>query len=175
MYEIIESKVAFDGKIIDVIHDKVVIEENREVMREVVKHVGAATILPVDENGDIYFVRQYRHPAKQKVLEIPAGTLEPNEKPEVCAYRELEEEIGYVSSNITFLTKIYPAVGYSSEVIHIYLAKDLVQTAQNLDPDEFVEIEKYSLKETLKLIKDGEIIDSKTIIAILFYKEFCTV
>jgi ADP-ribose pyrophosphatase len=170
MYEVLKRDKILDAGIFNVYRDEVVLEKERPVSRVVVEHVGAAAIIPIDGDGKIFFVRQYRHAAKQRVLEIPAGTLSKGEAPEICAMRELEEEIGYKTDSVTYLNKFYPAIGYSNEVIYVYYAKNLVKTAQNLDPDEYILVEKYSAQEALELIKTGEIIDAKTIAAILFYK-----
>ena len=172
MYEVTKHEKILDAGIFNVYRDEVVLEKERPVARVVIEHVGAAAVVPVDGDGKIFFVRQYRHAAKKRVLEIPAGTLSKGEAPELCALRELEEEIGYKSDSVTYLNKIYPAIGYSNEVIYVYYAKNLVKTAQNLDPDEYILVEKYSLPEALELIKTGEILDAKTISAILFYKYF---
>lgn len=170
MYEIVSHNVVYKGKIIDVFHDEVILERNVPVIREVVDHKGASAILPIDKDGLLLLVRQYRHPALEKVLEIPAGVLEKDEDPKVCAARELEEETGFKSNNIIFLTKMYTAIGFSNEMLYIYVAKDLELGSQNFDTDEFMTIEKYTLDEAVNMIYSGEIKDSKTIVAILMYK-----
>lgn len=118
----------------------------------------------------MYFVRQYRHAFEEEILEIPAGIKEYKEDPKVCAARELEEEIGYKANKLTYLMDIRTAVGFSNEIISLYLAEDLVSSAQNLDEDEFVEIEKYPLDTAIKMIETGEISDSKTILALFCLK-----
>lgn len=172
-YKLVKSEMAFKGRIISVNHDTIVLPDGREAVREIVKHGGAAAILPVDSDGNIILVRQYRHSARELALEIPAGCLEKNEAPEVCAVRELEEEVGVKTGKVTYMTKFYSSIGFCDEVIHLYLAEDLVETQQNFDEDEFITLEKYSLDEALNLITTGKIIDSKTILAILFYKSIC--
>lgn len=170
MYEIVSHNVVYKGKIINVFHDEVILERDVPVIREVVDHKGASAILPIDKDGMLLLVRQYRHPALEKVLEIPAGVLEKDEDPKICAARELEEETGFKSDNITFLTKMYTAIGFSNEMLYIYVAKDLELGNQNFDTDEFMTIEKYTLDEAVNMIYSGEIKDSKTIVAILMYK-----
>ncbi len=172
-YSIVSSKEMYNGKIFKVLQDEIVLPNGKIATRDIVEHRGAAAVVPVDKDGNIIFVRQHRHPASSMILEIPAGKLEINEDPFDCASRELEEEIGYKSDNIQLMFKTYMAVGYSTELIYIYLATNLIKTEQNLDEDEFVEIETYSLSKALTMIKNGEIVDSKTIASILYYKEFC--
>jgi len=169
--KIIKSEKVYKGKIIDVVNDVIELPDSRHAVREVVKHIGATAIVPVDKDGNIIFVRQYRHPALDYVLEIPAGTLEAGEDPFICAKRELEEETGYKSEDISFVFKFYSAIGFCSEVLHIYLAENLQEGKMNLDEDEFIELERYSLDEAVKMIFDGAIIDSKTIASVLAYKE----
>ncbi len=171
MYKTVNSEIVYKGKIIDVTKDIITLPDGREASREVVLHSGAAAIVPVLDNGDIVFVRQYRHPAIELVLEIPAGTFEKSEEPFICAKRELEEETGYYSDNITFAFKMFSAIGFCDEVLHIYIAKDLKQSKQNLDPDEFITIETYPLQKAIDMIFSGEIKDSKTIAGILAYRE----
>ena len=167
----IKSEIVYKGKIIDVVNDVIELEDGRHAIREVVQHIGAAAIIPVDSEGNIIFVKQYRHPALDYVLEIPAGTFEKGEDPFICAKRELEEETGYGSDEISFVFKFYSAIGFCTEILHIYLAENLYEGKMNLDEDEFIEIEKYSLDEAIKMIFNGSIVDSKTIAAVLAYKE----
>ncbi|MFV0520335.1 MAG: NUDIX domain-containing protein [Lachnospirales bacterium] len=171
MYEIKSSKKMYSGKIFDIYQDEIELPNGNIASRDSLIHNGAAAVLPIDEKGNIILVRQYRHSVLDYVLEIPAGKLEKDEDPKVCAIRELEEEIGYISSDFSYMFKTYIAVGYSSEVIHIYLAKDLKKTVQNLDDDEFLEIETYTLDECMTMIQNGNILDSKTIATLLFYKQ----
>ncbi len=172
-YSVVNSKKIYSGPIYDVVQDEITLPNGKTTFRDTIEHNGAAAIIPIDDNGDIIFVRQYRHACRSMILEIPAGKLEKDEDPALCASRELEEEIGFKSNNIKLLFNTYIAVGYSTELISIYLATNLIKTNQNLDEDEFVEIETYSLSEALSMIKDGLIVDSKTIAGILYYKEFC--
>lgn len=121
-YNVIKSETMFKGKIVSVEHDIITLPIGQGAMRETVVHSGGSAIIPVDNEGNILFVRQYRHAAKCEVLEIQAGLLEKGEEPIDCAYRELEEEIAYKSENITHITSMYSSVGYCSEVINIYSA-----------------------------------------------------
>lgn len=170
-YTTIKREEVYKGKIIDLVKDTITLPNGQEAARELVLHNGAAAIVPVDGEGKILFVRQYRHPAQEEVLEIPAGTLEKGEDPLECAQRELEEETGYIGRMFTHLTSMYTAIGFCTEVIHIYLAEELTESTQNLDEDEFVVVERYTLEEAVKMIFDGTLKDSKTISGILAAKE----
>ncbi len=170
-YGVINSEKVFEGRIINVYCDTLMMPDGKEAKREVIRRGGAAAVIPVDEDGNIIFVRQYRHPAGRKVLEIPAGMNEGDEDSLVCAKRELEEETGYKSEKLSLITAMYPTIGFCDEIIHIYVATDLSKGKQNFDPDEFIEVEKYDVETAIKMIFNGEIVDSKTIIAILALKE----
>ena len=134
---------------------------------DLIHHSGGAAVIPVDEDGRIIFVRQYRVGADRKLLEIPAGKSEQGEEPLTTIRREMEEEIGYVSDEIEKLMDFYPAPAYSEEKTVIFLARNLKKTEARPDFDEFVEIETYSLSESLQMIRDGRIVDGKTIAGIL--------
>lgn len=170
-YKIVTHNEIFNGKIVRMIVDEIELPGGKIAKREVVLHHSeAAAILPVADNGDIFLVRQYRHPLGRHVLEIPAGLLDKGESPQNCALRELEEEIGYRAGKISFALAANNSIGVSNDRIHIYIAQNLVQTKQNLDADEFLTIERYSLAQCDEMIASGEIIDSKTILAIFAYK-----
>ena len=128
--------------------------------------------MPIVEPGKILMVRQYRHPVGEVLLEIPAGTLKPGEDPMACAARELEEETGYRAGKLAHLATIYPAPGYSSETLHIYLARDLRKGVQALEVDESISVIEMSIDQVLEGIRDGGVKDSKTIVAILYYLFF---
>ena len=170
-YKIVNRQEIYTGRIVNVYLDDVELPNGAVAKREIVlHHKEGVGILPVDADGGIFLVRQYRHPLFAHVLEIPAGISEVGEDPKACAARELEEEIGYRAEKLSFLVAANNTVGVSNDKIHLYVAEGLVKTAQNLDADEFLEVEKYSLAECEKMIATGEIIDSKTILAIYAYK-----
>jgi len=171
-YQTLASKTVYEGLIIDVHHYTIVLPDGREAVREVVVHGGASAIVPVDDEGNLIFVRQYRQPARQMVLEIPAGTLEKGEDPLVCATRELEEETSFQAGEMTFLTKMYSAIGFCTEVLYIYVATGLRQGQFHLDEDEFIEVERYPLAEAVQMVFDGRIVDSKTMVGVLAYREW---
>lgn len=169
-FKTLKSEEVYKGKVFKITHDEVELPNGKTSTRDTTHHRGATAIIPVDEEGNIYLVRQYRHAFKESILEIPAGIKEGDELPKSCAMRELEEEIGFKSSKITHLFDIKTAVGFSNEVINLFLAEDLTPSKQNLDEDEFIEIEKYTLEEALKMVENGEISDSKTVIGLFYLK-----
>lgn len=163
-----KKKKIFEGKILGLsVYDGII--EGRKVKREMIEHRGAAAMLAFDENNKVILVKQHRYPHGY-VLEIPAGTLEKNEDPIKCAFRELEEETGYRAKKMTPLISFYPSIGYNTEVIHCYLASGLKKIADlKLDADEILSVEKMELSKLIKMIKNGKIQDSKTICAIMTY------
>lgn len=171
-YEVKSSEIVYKGKVFTLEKDVITLPDGRETVRETIRHGGAAAMIPIDADGKIIYVRQYRHSARKEVLEIPAGTIENGEDPYDCAVREIQEETSYKAGQMTFLLKMYSAIGFCSEVIYVYLAEDLKKGEYNMDDDEFITNERYSLEESLDLIKNGEICDSKTITAIYAYKNY---
>jgi len=140
----------------------------RRVKREVVEHGGAAAMLAIEE-GKLILVRQHRFPYGY-ALEIPAGTLEKNEDPRECAFRELQEETGYSARRMTHLITFYPSIGYNTEAIHCYVASGLKRTSGlQLDEDEILSVEKIGFKKVMQMIRAGKIRDSKTICAVMTY------
>ena len=171
-YETINSQVAFNGKIIDIKVDTISLPDGKTAKREVVVRGDATAIVPIDEKGNVILVEQYRHPVGDMVLEIPAGMLEEGEDPKACAIRELEEETSFIANELTYITTMYPTVGFCTEKLHIYLAKNLQQGNFNFDDDEFIEVKKVPLEEAINMIYTGKIIDSKTIVGLLSCKKF---
>lgn len=162
------KKKIFQGKVLGLsLYDLKI--EGRKVRREIIEHRGAAAMLAFDEKNKVILVKQHRYPHGY-ILEIPAGTLEKGEKPEKCAYRELIEETGYKAKKMVHLLSYYPSVGYNSEVIHCFVAKDLKKVGDlKPDNDEFISVVKMDLKKLITMIKKGKIIDSKTICSVLTY------
>jgi ADP-ribose pyrophosphatase len=163
---VIDSRKVFDGSVFDVTVDTVK-EGDLVYQRDVVRHPGSAVIVPVFDDGTVALVRQYRHPAVRYLLEIPAGTLDQDERPEVGAARELEEELGVVAGKLEKLSEFFVSPGFCEEKMWVYLATDLTETAQRLDDDELIEVVRLSLEEALEMISDGEIEDAKTIIGLM--------
>lgn len=166
----LKSERIYEGKIINLRVDTVELPRQKYSKREIVEHSGAVGILGVTKENKIIFVRQFRKPVEEILLEIPAGKIEANENPESCALRELKEETGYSTTNIKKILEFYTTPGFSNEVLHIYLAEDLQEGVATPDEDEYIESVYLSLDEAVKKIIDGEIKDSKTIVAVLAYK-----
>lgn len=167
----IRSEEIFKGKIFTVKKDTVKLPDNSEASREVVTHHGGAGIIAVDDDRNILLVRQYRKGVEREVLEIPAGKLEKNEDPKKCCERELLEETGYAAGTITDLGKIYPTPAYCSEIIHIYMATDLIKKEQKLDSGEFLEVIKVKLDKAYDMVLSNKIRDAKTVVAVLKAKQ----
>jgi ADP-ribose pyrophosphatase len=164
--EIIDTEEVYHGRIIDVAV-YTVREGDITYKREVVHHPGGAGVVAVFDDGTIPLVRQYRQPPVRYLLEIPAGRLEPPERPEECAARELEEEIGVRAGSMEKLSEFFSTPGFCAEKLWVYLATDLTETQQNLEGDELVEIVRVSFQQAFEMIADGEIEDAKTIIGLM--------
>ncbi len=170
-YKKLDHRLVYKGHIVDFYEDDIMLESGSVVHWDYVSHNGAAAVLPVDNDGGIIMVRQYRIGTGTMLLEIPAGGLNPGEDPYTCAVRELEEETGYKSDNVKHLIDVNSAPAYTSETVYVYYAEGLTKTATNYDEDEIIEIEKYTLSELVDMVMNGEITDGKTIAAILAYKQ----
>lgn len=163
----LDSLVIHEGKIITLTKDTVELENGEEAIREVVHHHGGVCIVPINENDEILFVKQFRYPFKDVLLEIPAGKLNAGEDHYECGKRELLEETGAQASEFTYIGVMYPTTGYVTEKIHMYYAKGLTFTQQNLDDDEFLDIVKIPFEKAVEMIMSNEIPDAKSQIAIL--------
>lgn len=164
--EVLTSELIFQGRVFRVRRDQVRFEDGRETHYDLVEHNGSVTLVPLDEQDQLWFVRQYRHPVGTAPLEFPAGTLEAQEDPAVCARRECREEIGMNPGTLEELATIFLAPGYSSERSHLYLASDLQPAPVEADTDEDIEIVKFSVPEVYEAIADGQIRDAKTLSAL---------
>lgn len=170
--KLIKSEEIFKGRVITLKKETVLLPNGEEAGREIVLHPGGVSILPLDENGNVYMVRQYRRPFDDILLEIPAGKLDYGEDPFECGVRELSEETGLTAGKYDYLGKFYVTPGFCREVIHIYLARDLKKGNMHLDEDEFLEVEKIPFNTLLDMAMSNEIKDAKTAIAILKTKIF---
>jgi ADP-ribose pyrophosphatase len=164
---LLESEKIFKGAVFDVERDRLREENGIEIIREVVRHPGGAGALPLFDDGRVALVKQYRHPARRELLEIPAGRIEYGETPEMCAARETEQETGFRAGRIEKLAEFYTTPGFCEEKLHVYLATDLAPSSQALDHDELVEVVYLPFAEAARMAESGGIEDSKTIIALL--------
>lgn len=163
----IESKEIFDGKVIRVIHDKVELEDGNTAMREVVEHPGGVCVAALDDDDNMLFVKQFRYPYKEVLLELPAGKLEKGQTPLENGKRELLEETGAIGREYMTLGKLYPSPGYCGEIIHMYFCKIDRYEQQQLDEDEFLNVEKLPLSKAVEMVLNNEIADAKTQCAVL--------
>ena len=163
----LSGETLYEGKIVRLLKDKVALPNGKTSIREVVDHPGGVGIVPIDRDGNVYLVRQYRYAVGSTMLEIPAGKLERGEEPFLCAKRELGEETGFTAGEYVYLGKFYPTPGYCRELLHIYLALDLTSGETHPDEDEFLNVEKYAFKDALSLAVSGAIPDAKTLIGLL--------
>jgi ADP-ribose pyrophosphatase len=157
----------YNGKIFDVVLEKVTLPNGAIKDREIVRHPGAAAMVPLLDDGKVVLIRQYRHAVGEFLWEIPAGTLERGEEAIECARRELVEETGYEASSFDKLAEILPAPGYTDEHIHIFLATGLRSVKQKLEDDEVLELQPMAFDTALEMITKGEIRDAKTIAGLL--------
>jgi ADP-ribose pyrophosphatase len=167
--KVIASQRLHEGRIINLREDTVTLPSGRTGKREVVEHKGAVAILPVRENGKIVLVRQFRHATDEVLLELPAGGLNAGEDPRDCAPRELVEECGLRAGKWTLMFSCFLAPGYSSELIHIFLAEELQDVPAEPEEDENLDIGEYSLDELMQLIDEGKVRDAKTLAGLLAY------
>ncbi len=165
--KVISSEKVYKGRVFDVFLDKIR-DGDVEYERDVVTHNGSAVIVPVFADETVALVKQYRRAAQKYLYEIPAGSLDKEENPEVGARRELEEEIGVIAGNIEKLTEFYVSPGFLSEKMFVFLATDLTETAQNLEADEILEIEKFTFEQAFEMVRKNEIEDAKTIVGLIF-------
>jgi ADP-ribose pyrophosphatase len=165
------SEIVFDGKVFRVRIDSIQAPSGRTMRVDLVEHSGAVALIPIDSEGKIVFVRQYRHPASEVLLELPAGTLEPDEDPQTCAVRESREEIGMSPGTLTYLGGTYLAPGYSTEFIQYYLAQELTYDPLTPDTDEDLQIERITWQEIQEMIARQEIRDAKTLVGLYLARQ----
>jgi ADP-ribose pyrophosphatase len=167
--ETLSSRRLYEGAIVKLRVDRVRMSKGPEVVREVVEHGGAVALVALDPEGRLLFVRQHRYATGRALLELPAGTLEPGEDPEVCAARELEEETGFRAGRLQRLGGFFVAPGYCTEYIHAYLATGLQPGTAGGDEDEDIEMLPLPLDEVLRLVETGELEDAKSLAALFLY------
>ena len=163
----IEPKRIYEGNIINVRVDTVRMPSGRDATREIVEHSHAVCIVPIDNDGNVVLVRQYRKPAEDALLEVPAGGVEEGEISEEAVLRELQEEIGYTADHLEHLSSFWVAPGWATEYMHAYLATGLRESRLEGDEDENIEVVRLRFNEAVSMLKTGEINDGKTIAALL--------
>ena len=163
----IERKTVYKGKVFDIDSATVELPDGLTGRRDVMCHPGGVGVLAIDDQLNVYMVRQYRYGASDVLLEIPAGKLNYGEDPYTCGVRELEEETGLVCNNLISLGTLYPTPAISSEKIYIYLAREFTKGKVHLDEDEYLNVEKISFLELYNMVLRNEITDAKTQLAIL--------
>jgi len=166
-FDTIQINTVYQGKVFDVRNDEVRLPNGKTTMLDIVAHPPAVVIVPLDNEGNIWFVRQYRHAADQIMLELPAGVIDPGEQPDICAQRELREEVGMSANQIQKIGEFYIAPGYSSEFLHIFLASGLQPDPLPGDEDEFLSVERIPTELAFSMVEDGKIQDSKTLASLL--------
>ncbi|MCT2537456.1 NUDIX hydrolase [Aquibacillus koreensis] len=162
----------FDGKIIKLQVDDVTLPDGKTSKREIVKHPGAVAVIALTSENKVVMVEQYRKPLEKSLVEIPAGKLEPGEKPEITAIRELEEETGYTTNNLAFVTSFYTSPGFADEILYLYFTDNLIPLVEekDLDEDEFVELMEVTIEEAETMINEQKIHDAKTAYAIQYLR-----
>ncbi|PLS15376.1 ADP-ribose pyrophosphatase [Bacillus sp. M6-12] len=166
----VASEKIYDGKVISLQVDEVLLPDGNRSKREIIKHPGAVAVIAVTPENKIVMVEQYRKALERSIIEIPAGKLEKGEEPVACAHRELEEETGYVSESMNHVASFYTSPGFADELIHVFLAEDLKkkEDAASADADEFVEVMELSLQEAIDYMNRQKIYDAKTAFAVQY-------
>lgn len=167
--KILSEEVKYSGNFLKVSDIKVTLPDGNFASRDCIRHPGASAILPITEDGKVILVKQFRTALNKVLIEVPAGKLEKGEDPLVCAQRELEEETGFKGNTFEYLGKICTVPGFCDEIIHLYLATDIIEGVKGGDEDEFTEIIKVTVDEMKEMIKKGEIIDTKSINCLCHY------
>lgn len=169
----LRSEKLFDGVLLKVYRDHVELQDSSESVREWIDHPGASAVVPLFEDGSTILVRQYRFPPRREFLEVPAGKIDVvGESPLEVAKRELEEETGWRAGKVTQLASLYPCIGYSNEIIHIYLAEELVEGVAALSDGEMLECVRLSFHEAVQMSGAGQILDMKTMSALALADAF---
>ena len=169
-FDIIDSRKKFSGRVFDVRRDKVRKLDGGVMELDVVEHRNSVTVLPLDKEGNIWFVKQYRHPVGDFLLELPAGVIETGETQAECANREIQEEIGMRAGRLVEVGGFYLVPGYSTEFMYVFLANDLTPSTLEGDEDEIIEVERIRLEEAYRMAESGLIRDVKTIGTLLLVR-----
>jgi ADP-ribose pyrophosphatase len=165
--QVLATRSLHQGRVFNLDSESVRMPNGRETTLDVIRHPGAATIVPLTADGDVLLVRQYRHATREWLLEVPAGTLAAGETPEACARREVAEETGHEAAELTPLGSIWTTPGFTDERIWMFLARGLTPCAQNLDDDESLVVERVRFAAAVAMAEGGEISDAKSICSLL--------
>lgn len=168
---VLHSRRLYEGRILSARVDTVALPDGRQAIREIVEHEPVVAVVPVNDNGDLVLVRQYRLATGQVMLEIPAGGIDRGEEPEQAAQRELQEEIGYRATTLRRLAGFYVSPGFCTEYVHVFLATGLIESPHPADEDEDIVIQRLGLSEAVALVESGKICDAKTIVGILMARD----
>ena len=171
-FELLRSETLLQGRVFRIRRDTLKTPDGRETKFEIIEHGGSVIVVPVDEHGDMYFVRQYRHAAGKYLLELPAGTRDGDEPYEACAAREIREDTVMEAGKLQKVGEFFLAPGYSSEFMEVYLATDLKHNPLEADEDEFLTVEKYPLRQAIEMAERGEMPDAKSLAALLMVKPY---
>ena len=166
-FEFIKSEILLLGRVFKIRRDTLRTPDGRETKLDIVEHGGSVVLLPIDHEGNLLLVRQYRHAVGEELLELPAGTRDGEEPFEDCAAREIREETGLEARALQKLGEFYLVPGYSTELMAVFLATDLKENPLQPDEDEFLQIEKIPLKQAVEMAEQGKILDAKTLAALL--------
>ncbi len=169
-FELIKSETILQGRAFKIRRDYLKTPDGQETRLEIIEHGGSVVIVPIDPEGNILFVRQYRHATGQDMLELPAGTRDGDEPYEACAAREIREETGMEAAKLEKVGEFYLAPGYSTEFMAVFLATDLKQNPLDADEDEFLSVEKIPLQKAMEMLESGDVKDAKSLAAFLLAK-----
>jgi len=165
-FELLRSETLLKGRAFAIRRDWLKTPDGRETKYDIIEHGGSVILVPLDADGNLLFVRQYRHAAGTDLLELPAGTLDEGEEPAVCAAREIREETGFAAGTLEKIGEFYLAPGYSTEFMIVYLARDLTYDPLEADADEFLSVERIPLAEAIQMAERGEMPDAKSLAAL---------
>ncbi len=165
-FELLGSEVILEGRTFKIRRDHLKTPDGRTTKYEIVEHTGSVVMVPVDLDGNLLFVRQYRHAARSDLLELPAGTRDGDEPYEICAAREMREETGMAAGSLERLGEFYLAPGYSTEYMAVFLATDLRTDPLEADADEFLQLERVPVQKALDMAKSGQVPDAKSLAAL---------
>lgn len=167
--KLINSKIEYSGETLSLRSDLIELNSGIQIKRNIVEHPGSVVIIPQTNKGNILMVSQWRHAIQDHLIELPAGHIDSGETPEDAAYRELQEEIGFKPGELISLSKIWVAPGWCNEKIHSYIALDLIVSKLKPDNDENITVLEFEASKIYQMIKDGEIVDSKTIATFMMF------